>query len=145
MGAAATGADSVLAAGVSTDFGGAACGTVNVRRSTCVGTIMRGGAAGETDAETGAWAAGAAGFASVATGFTATGRGVGAVGAAGCCLLMMAFSTSPGLEILERSILVLMPSASLRAERADFAEADSADPRKWRRTLSASCSSSELE
>jgi hypothetical protein len=147
-GAAATGAEGVVAAGVSTAFGGAACGTVNVRRSTCVGTIMRGAAAGVTGVAAGAGAAGAGAFISTAVcGFTATGRaGVGAAGAGGCCLLMMAFSTSPGLEILERSILVLMPSASARGERADLAEeADSADPRKWRRTLSASCSSSELE
>ncbi len=113
---------------------------------TCVGTIMRGGGAGAVGAETGAFATGAAGFASGAGGFTATGRAGGAAGGAGCCLLMIAFRTSPGFEILDRSILVLMPSDSLRAERADFAEeADSADPRKWRRTLSASCSSSELE
>lgn len=140
------GADGALATGVSTTFGGAGCGTVKVGRSTCVGTIMRGGGAGAVGAETGAFATGAAGFASGAGGFTATGRTGGAAGGAGCCLLMIAFRTSPGFEILDRSILVLMPSDSLRAERADFAEeADSADPRKWRRTLSASCSSSELE
>ena len=75
-----------------------------------------------------------------------TGRG-GATGGAAlpCCLLMIAFSTSPGLEMCDRSILVLMPSGSVRAVRADLAAAPSPEPRRCWRTFSASCSSSELE
>lgn len=147
-GAAATGAGGATAAGGSAAFaGGAACGTVNVGRSIGVGTIIRGGAAGCVAVGGGAGAFGAttADFASDGGGFTATGRG-GVAAAGGCCLLMIAFSTSPGFEILERSILVLMPSDSGRLTRAERGEeADSEDPRRWRRTLSASWSSSELE
>jgi hypothetical protein len=36
----------------------------------------------------------------------------------------MAFKTSPGLEMLDKSILVLIPSASLRAGRELLLEAD---------------------
>jgi hypothetical protein len=66
---------------------------------------------------------GAAGARLSATG--AAGRG----GAAGVTTVsffpMMAFKTSPGLEMFDRSILVLMPSASLRLEREAFEDADS--------------------
>lgn len=48
-----------------------------------------------------------------------------------CFLPMMALSTSPGLEMCERSILVLMPSGEGAAEREDFAaEEPSPGPRK---------------
>ena len=58
---------------------------------------------------------------------------------------MIAFSTSPGLEMWERSILVLISSLS-RPARADLAGAlDSAERRKCARTFSASWSSNELE
>src|SRR6185312_4687047 len=60
-----------------------------------------------------------------------------------CCFPRIAFRTSPGLEMLDKSILGLMPSASPRLGRALFAEADSA--RRYTRTFSASCSSRELE
>jgi hypothetical protein len=59
-----------------------------------------------------------------------TGRGAtggGAAGAAGCCLLMMAFKTSPGREIFDKSILVLISSDSGRVEREGRAE-DAASP-----------------
>lgn len=62
--------------------------------------------------------AGAAGFSVAGT----IGR-TGAV-AAGCCLPMMAFKTSPGLEMLDKSILVLIPSASPRAGREPLLEVD---------------------
>jgi hypothetical protein len=59
---------------------------------------------------------------------------------------MIAFSTSPGLEIWERSILVLMASASARLGRADRLEVcASLAARKCARTFTASCSSRELE
>ncbi len=87
--------------------------------------------------------AGAAGFASTG----AAGRGGGAAGAdALCCCLAICFRTSPGLEMCERSILVLISSAS-RLERAERegAACASAAARKCARTFSASCSSTELE
>lgn len=112
------------------------------------GVTTRGGAtlAGGAGAVTGGFATGGggAGFAAGDAGLTGTGVGCGA--AALCCLLMIAFSTSPGLEMWERSIFVFIPSGSARATRADFAAVGlSPVPRKWARTFSASCSSSELE
>ena len=109
------------------------------------GVITLGGAIG-------AVVTGAVGFAPgvAAEGLASCGGGVtGRAGAAGeaatpCCLPMIAFSTSPGLEMCDRSILVLMPSGSGRALRADLA-APSPEPRRRTRTFSASCSSRELE
>jgi hypothetical protein len=74
------------------------------------------------------------------------GRG-GATGGAAApgCLPMIAFSTSPGLEMCDKSILVLMPSGSERTLRADLEAPPSPEPRRRTRTFSASCSSSELE
>jgi hypothetical protein len=59
---------------------------------------------------------------------------------------VMAFSTSPGREMCDKSILVLISSSprSGRAERADVV-CVSDEPRRCTRTFSASCSSSELE
>jgi hypothetical protein len=58
---------------------------------------------------------------------------------------MIAFNTSPGFEIWERSILVLISSPS-RLGRAGLLVTDgSLPPRKCARTFSASCSSRELE
>lgn len=51
----------------------------------------------------------------------ATGRTEGAAAAAGACCLRMAFRTSPGLEILDRSILVLISSPSARLGRDGLA------------------------
>lgn len=52
----------------------------------------------------------------------ATGRTGGAAVVAGACCLRMAFRTSPGLEILDRSILVLISSLSTRLGRDCLAE-----------------------
>ncbi len=109
------------------------------------GMIIRGGAAGVAVTGAVGFATGAAaeGLASCAGGVTArAGTAGGAV--VPCCLPMIAFSTSPGLEMCDRSILVLMPSGSGRALRADLA-APSPEPRRRTRTFSASCSSRELE
>jgi hypothetical protein len=66
--------------------------------------------------------------------------------AGACCLLMMAFSASPGLEIWERSILVLISSASARPGRAVRLEVCAGvELRRRARTFSASWSSRELE
>ncbi len=115
-----------------------------------------GGAATGGAGTTGADAAGACGTAGaggvgLAGGVTgATGLATGAVGRTGavaasfCCV--MAFSTSPGREMCDKSILVLI-SSSGREGRADFDDAveDSPEPRRCTRTFSASCSSRELE
>ena len=117
------------------------------------GVTTRGPAGGAGLVDGGAGAA-AGGFAMVggASGFAAGGVGLatgagGCAGAAPCCLPIIAFSTSPGLEICERSILVLMPSGSVRPLRAGcLAEPwPSLVAPKCARTFSASCSSMELE
>jgi hypothetical protein len=100
------------------------------------GCVVAGGAAGAE--------ATGAGFFST-TGGGVTGRGAGGAAAAVCCLVI-SFRTSPGLEMCERSILVLISSASARDVRTLFdAPCASAAPRKCARTFSASCSSIELE
>ena len=78
-----------------------------------------------------------------ATGVIAARTGGGAT-APFCCVI--ALSTSPGREMFDRSIFVLI-SSSPRVVRADFDVAPCASTlaRKWTRTLSASFSSRELE
>ena len=113
--------------GVGTAGGGAGCGTVNVGRAAWLGVINRGaggGANGGFGTELDGAAAGGAGAAAtglVSTGgVTVAGRGGtgGGAEAEGCCLLIIAFRTSPGLDMLERSILVLISSGSKRLGRA---------------------------
>lgn len=144
-------ATGLISAGlVSACFGGCGGGTVNVRRTPVSGTIKRGGASGtpgETEvvglaAEGGATAI----FVSVGgwTGETALAAGVAAGG--GCCRLMIAFSTSPGREICDKSILVSISSLAGRLWRVVRAGAGASAPeRKCARTLRASSSSRELE
>lgn len=90
---------------------------------------------------------GASSFASMegaATGGFATGRVAGRSAASLCCV--MARSTSPGREILDRSILVLISSSPWLAGRACFGAPDpDSRERRCLRTSSASCSSRELE
>ena len=107
-----------------------------------VGIGAGGGAAGET-----AEAGGAAGFGIAAAGLAATAGAAGrGGGAAASFFWVMAFSTSPGREMCDRSILVLI-SSSPRTGRAGLAAGACAslEARKWARTFSASCSSKELE
>jgi hypothetical protein len=83
------------------------------------------------------------------TGLATTTGGAGGrtgAGAAASFFCVIALSTSPGREMFDKSILVLISSSprSGRAARADGACA-SDEPRRWIRTFSASCSSSELE
>jgi len=158
----AAGATTTTGAGVAGRGGAAVVGAVGVA------TEIAGADGFSTGATTSGRAAGAGVFAAgvdVAAGECATGGGVGlaaggattaglaATGEAGraggatasfCCV--MAFSTSPGREMCDKSILVLI-SSSPRSGRADFAVDDdvSDEPRRWSRTFSASCSSSELE
>ena len=107
-----------------------------------VGSVVGGGAAG-------VFAAGGAAAGLVSNGGATGGRAGGGVGTAGaCCFARMAFSTSPGLEMCDRSILVLMASASSPRPREVFAELAvcvSAWAWKCARTLSASSTSIELE
>jgi|SRR5581483_2349165 len=137
----------VGAAGVVVTGGFAAGGMITRGAGGC-GTINRGGGC---CAGGGCTAAG--GF---AIGVTGAGvGGLGATGAAGrtggcvaACCCVIAFRTSPGREICERSILVLISSPSTRAARLDLPAADpwlSLAPWKWARTFAASCSSRELE
>ena len=129
--------------GGATGAGGATVAGVTIRGGTGGTGAETGGAAGNVDAAGAAvFCAGMAGFA--AAGGCATGR---AGGAAASFCWVIAFSTSPGREICERSILVLI-SSSPRTERAAvFAAAAGAseEPRRYCRTFSASCSSRELE
>jgi hypothetical protein len=119
-----------------------------VGRGVEVGTTSLGGGAagGVGGLGTGVLAVDGAGVteALVSTGGAAGGGGTVAAGV--CCLLMMAFNASPGLEIWERSILVLISSASERPGREDRLEVGAELAlRRRARTLSASWSSRELE
>jgi hypothetical protein len=83
---------------------------------------------------------------------TGAGRGAGGRGgtaggasAAACCFCVMSFSTSPGLEMCDRSIFVLISSDSRPGRELRDDELASAEAWKWARTFSASWSSSELE
>ena len=104
-----------------------------------VGSVIGGGAAG-------AFAAGGAAAGLVSNGGATGGRAGGGVGTAGaCCFARMAFSTSPGLEMCDRSILVLISSSARAAREALPDAAASVCALKWTRTFSASWSSKELE
>jgi len=155
--------DGVVAAGVAGGLtaggaGGAAggAGGLITGRATLCGVMNRGAGVGGAGGVAGRGAGGvtvaaaggatAAGF--VSTGGVAgrTGGGAAAAAVGVCCCLAICFNTSPGLEMCERSILVLISSASrpVRWERDGDACASLA-ARKWARTFSASCSSTELE
>jgi hypothetical protein len=88
-------------------------------------------------------AGGATASFSAATG--AAGRVAG--GAAASFFCVIALSTSPGREMFERSILVLISSSPRTARELDLPAEDepSAEERMCTRTFSASCSSRELE
>ena len=134
-----------IAAGVGAGGGAATTGfTGGVGATNLVGVAAR----GLGRVAPGAFAAGGAGAAAV--GFASTGGRAVTVWAEAasdtCCLLLIAFRTSPGLEIWERSILVLISSASARLAREDRPEVwASLAARRCARTFSASWSSRELE
>jgi len=135
-------ADVVAAGGVNGPLGGITT-TVGGRypAATEAGvTILGAGDAGASVAGLGGIAFGAPAFASTAgfsTGGLTAGRAAGGSATPFCCV--MARSTSPGREIFDRSILVLMPSSPWAA-REVFAElgAPSERPRRCFRTSSAS-------
>jgi len=132
--------------GGATDAGGAA--GLSAGGGTTTG---RGAPAGISGDAAGGAATGAAGFGgagAATTGLATTGGAAGRTGGAATASFfwVIALSTSPGREMCDKSILVLI-SSSPRSGRADRAEDDCAsdEPRMWARTFSASCSSSELE
>lgn len=142
-----------------------------------VGAVGGGATSGlaETTGGAGCVATGAAGGATtgLGTGGTSTGRLTGAGGAAtnfssaGCAMgaagggtgrgatggatasfcCVIAFSTSPGREMCDRSIFVLISSSPRIGRELDLPaeDAPSAAERMYTRTFSASCSSKELE
>ena len=102
---------------VEAERGGVVCGAETAGGEGAVG---RGGAPGEA-LPVGA----AAGLVSAGGPATGAWRVAAAGGAAvpDCCLVI-AFSTSPGLEMCDRSILVLIPSFSVRLCRDCLDEVD---------------------
>ena len=113
------------------------------------GTILRGsglaGAAAAGFAAIGATTAGATGFAGVTAGGFPAIRGWRASSSSSFFLAWIAFSTSPGLEMCERSILGATGSAPWRVCALPACDAVFASRAKCARTFSASSSSSELE
>jgi hypothetical protein len=111
-------------------------------------TIGRGTAGGAGCVLTGATGIGAKGFAT--GGATTAGFSAGACvtgGAAASFFCVIALSTSPGREMFDRSILVLISSSPRSGRELDLPAGDepSAEERMYTRTFSASCSSRELE
>ena len=111
------------------------------------GIAGRGGGAAGVGEVAGAGATGFGGAGGATTGLATMGGGAGVrIGAAAASFFwVMAFSTSPGREMWERSILVLISSSPRKGRAVLAACVCSAEPRMWARTFSASCSSIELE
>jgi hypothetical protein len=122
---------------------------------------MTTGRAGTTGGAGGALTGGAGGVATgfIAGGVTAAGLSAGACltggaagrgaagGATASLRCVIAFSTSPGREMFDRSILVLISSSPRNPRELNLPAGDepSAEERMYARTFSASCSSRELE
>jgi hypothetical protein len=134
-----------------TDAGGPTClstGDAATGRAGATGGAATVVVAGDTSV----FAAGGAtaGLRGATEGFSAGGCAAAAGRAGGEATSfrwVMALNTSPGREMLDKSILVLI-SSSLRAAREaalPAGDCPSAEERKWTRTFSASCSSRELE
>jgi hypothetical protein len=154
-GGGATGRGSAAVEGLAAAGGftaGGATGTLATGRATVCGVMKRGAGGGGGGAAGFAAAGGVAGGAGGAATLASTGGAGGRMGVGGgagvvaaCCCLVMSLSTSPGLEMCDRSILVLISSASRPARDREGADWASAAARKCVRTFSASCSSTELE
>jgi hypothetical protein len=151
--AAGGGAGRVVGALVGEDTAGGAT-------TGCAGTTGAAGCEAAGDATTGFVTAGATtgrmtpAGGTVTPGFSAgacvTGGAAGraaAGGAAASFFCVIALSTSPGREMFDRSILVLISSSPRNARELDLPAGDepSAEERIYTRTFSASCSSRELE
>jgi hypothetical protein len=161
-GAAGVAGGATAAGGTATGRGGAATGGADgaagaaglsaIEGAVITGRGATGGAAGVVKGDP-AGAEGTAGFAigGTATGLAAIGGTTGrtggwGAGATASLRWVIAFSTSPGREMFDKSILVLI-SSSPRDGRAVLAgdACPSDEPRRCWRTFSASCSSRELE
>ncbi len=128
------------------DGGGATMGGAERGCGTILrGSGLAGGAAAAGFATIGAAAAVAAGFAgAVVVGFAGI-RAWRASSSSSFFLAWIAFSTSPGLEMCDRSILGATGSAPWRVCALPACDAVFASRAKCARTFSASSSSSELE
>jgi hypothetical protein len=126
------GGATLTAAGEGSVAGFTTGGATVVGRLTAAGGAAAGFSAGGR--ATGPWV----------TGDTERG-GDGGTTVSFCCVI--AFSTSPGREMCDKSILVLISSSPRIGREPDFPddEEPSAAERMYTRTFSASCSSSELE
>jgi hypothetical protein len=160
-GALADTIEGVAAAGVCTAGGGvtgrtggattgddAGGGATTVRAGT-TGTAS-GAVTGAAEGVTTGFIAGGATTAGFSAGACVAGGAVGrgATGGATASLrCVIAFSTSPGREMFDKSILVLISSSPRNARELDLPAGDepSAEERRYTRTFSASCSSRELE
>lgn len=133
--------------GGATTLGAGVIGAGIVGALVAAGATVFGGSGAAGLAAGGTDGAGAAGF---ATGFAtggATGAGLAAGGGGGgaSTFLRIAAKTSPGLEIFERSIFVLISSLPAREALSSLADVPVPCPEKCLRTRSASSNSSELE
>jgi hypothetical protein len=137
---AAAGATTVCAGATGT-AGGAATGATG---DATTGLVAAGVTTGRLTPAGGATTAGLSAGACVTGGVA--GR-TAAGGAAASFFCVIARSTSPGREMFERSILVLISSSprSVRALDLPAEDEPSAEERRYTRTFSASCSSRELE
>jgi hypothetical protein len=161
-------AEEVCAAGADTGRGGVLTGGVAVGEDAAGDVIT--GRVGTGGATTGACGGATTGFvvgdattgritsaggATVAVGLSAgtcvtaagaTGRGATG-GATASFRCVIAFNTSPGREMCDKSILVLISSSPRTPRELDLPADDepSAEERMYTRTFSASCSSRELE
>jgi hypothetical protein len=142
-GGAATG---VVAAGATMTGRGAAAGggATDAGGGGGVGLITGGATVVGRLTAAGDAAAGFSGTAGATGGATARGAGGGATASFFC---VIALSTSPGREMFERSIFVLISSSPREARELDLPAEDdpSAEERIYTRTFSASWSSKELE
>jgi hypothetical protein len=131
----AAGVGGTTATGLSATEGGM------IKRDGVTGATAMGGAAGlVAGGATTAFSTGA----SVTGGVTGRGAAGGATASFRC---VIALSTSPGREMFDRSILVLISSSPRTGRELDLPACDepSAEERRYTRTFSASCSSRELE
>lgn len=153
-GAGGAGGVTTAGAGGAEGRGAAATGLAGATGLSTGGTIAGRGGAGEVTGDAaavegaGVGEAGFGGAGGATTGFAATGGAGGRAGGAATASFfwVMALSTSPGREIWDKSILVLISSSPRRGRAARAAgDCPSAEPRMWARTFSASWSSMELE
>jgi hypothetical protein len=153
---AAGGGETGRAGGATTgveEIAGGAGGAITGRTETTgadAGAVAAAGGTATDGFATGGATIGRLTLAGGATGGCASGgaAGLGATGGAAASLFwVIARSTSPGREMFDRSILVLISSSPRSGRELDLPAEDepSAEERRYWRTFSASCSSRELE